>query len=231
MDFNNTIFWVLEIGGVDVWITETVVYTWAIMAVLIVFAIIVRARLGSFKDAPRGFQNVIELMIETFDNFVKTTAGERLQFLGNWFFMAFTFLFVSNMSGMIPGVRPPTADWSMTFAFALATFAMIQIMGLKFQKGGYIKGLLFTPHPAFILFNIVGELARPISLSFRLFGNILAGMILISLVYNIAPLPLRFFFPVPLHGFFDLITAGIQTYIFCVLSLSFISSAAAIESD
>ena len=232
LDFNNSIFWVLEIGGVDVWITETVVFTWVIMAALIFFAIIVRAKLSGFKEVPNSrFQNVVEAIIETFDNFVKGTAGPRLSFLGNWYFMVFSFLLISNMSGMIPGIRPPTADWSMTFALALSTFILIQAIGLKYQKGGYIKSVLLSPNPAFLPLNLIGELARPISLSFRMFGNILAGMILMTLMYNLAPLPVRFVFPVALHIFFDLATAAIQTYIFCALSLSFIGTASGLEAD
>ena len=79
----------------------------------------------------------------------------------------------------------------------------------------------------FIFFplNLIGELARPVSLSFRLFGNILAGTILMTLVYKLAPLVLQFVIPAALHAYFDLFTGALQTYIFCALSIMFIRGA------
>ena len=227
MEFNIRNFWVLDIAGVEVWITETMVVTWFIMLVLIAFAVIVRAKLSKFTEVPSGLQNAVESAVEIFDNFVKSTAGERLSFLGNWFFMVFAFIMVSNFSGAF-GLRPPTADWSMTFALALGTFILIQAMGIKFRKGGYLKSFL-EPFPVFLPLNLIGELARPVSLSFRLFGNILAGMILMTMVYTLAPLGVQFIIPAALHGYFDIIIGLIQTYIFCALSLAFIANAAGIE--
>jgi F-type H+-transporting ATPase subunit a len=77
--------------------------------------------------------------------------------------------------------------------------------------------------------NLIGELARPVSLSFRLFGNILAGMILMTLLYTMAPVVLRFIVPIPLHFYFDLFSGILQAYVFCILSLSFIGAAASTD--
>ncbi|MCL2767711.1 MAG: F0F1 ATP synthase subunit A [Synergistaceae bacterium] len=224
MDFSIKNLWVINVGGVDVWITETIINTWIVMLFLIVFAVIVRTKLKKFSDVPAGFQNVIEMIVEAFDGFVRSCAGEKLMFLGNWFFMVFLFILTSNLSGLL-GFRPPTADWTVTFTFAIVTFALIQVMGFKFRKGGYIKGF-FEPYAIFFPLNVIGELARPISLSFRLFGNILGGMILMTLIYALAPFYLRFVLPAALHAYFDLIAAILQTYIFCVLSLTFIGAMA-----
>jgi F-type H+-transporting ATPase subunit a len=110
----------------------------------------------------------------------------------------------------------------MTFAFALVTFILIQTMSIKARGGKYLRSLL---NPL----NLIGELARPVSLSFRLFGNILAGMILMTLLYSMAPIFLRFIVPVPLHFYFDIFSGILQAYVFCVLSLSFISVAASAD--
>ncbi|MCL2162994.1 MAG: F0F1 ATP synthase subunit A [Oscillospiraceae bacterium] len=226
-DLNVAIYGVVKIGGIEVWITQTMVGAWIISAVLILFAVVVRIKSSKFNEIPKGFQNVIESIVEAFDNFAKGAVDERLMFLGNWYFMVFAFILLSNISGLF-FFRPPTADWSLTLTFALVTFALIQVMGVKFQKGTYIKGL-FAPHPLFFPLNVIGELARPISLSFRLFGNILAGTILMSLLYSLAPVFLRFLAPIPLHGFFDLFAGALQAFVFCVLSLSFINFAASSE--
>jgi F-type H+-transporting ATPase subunit a len=218
---------VLEIFGLEIWITETHLATWIIMGILITFALAVRFGLSKFKAIPKGLQNVAEAMVESFDNFVKNSAGEKLLFLGNWYFMAFAFLLLSNLGGLI-FLRNPTADWTMTFAFAIVTFFLIQAMGIKYRKGKFFKDLC-APHIAFLPLNIIGELARPVSLSFRLFGNILSGMILITLIYSLAPVLLRFIVPIPIHAFFDLFAGTLQAYVFCILSLSFIGTSAETE--
>ncbi|NLF35448.1 MAG: F0F1 ATP synthase subunit A [Clostridiales bacterium] len=224
MDFNVDNLWVVQIGGVDIWITRTIFNTWLIMLALIALAIVVRIMLRRFQEVPKGFQNVVEAVVEVFDNFILNSAGERFMPMGMWFFTVFIFIFVSNISGVV-GLRPPTADWATTFAFAMATFILMLMSGLRYRKGGYIKSF-FQPHPIFFPLNLIGELAKPISLSFRLYGNVLSGVILMTLVYSIAPVFVRFGLPVVLHTYFDLITGALQTYIFCILSLMFIRGAA-----
>jgi len=223
LDFNNKVLWVLNIFGVEVWITQTILSTWIIMLVLIILAVVVRLTLRKWKQIPSGFQNVVELLVESFDGIVKSAAGEKHMGLGNWFFTVFAFVFFSNIVGIF-GLRPPTADWATTFALAMATFILIQVMGIRHRKGKYLKSF-FEPSFIFFPLNLIGELARPISLSFRLFGNVLAGMILTSLIYS-APIYLRFAIPAVLHVYFDLFSGIVQTYIFCVLSLTFIGIAA-----
>jgi len=193
------------------------------MLLLILAALIIRIRLRGFKKVPAGFQNMVELAVEAFDNLVKNAAGEKLMGLGSWFFMVFAFVLVSNLSGII-GLRPPTADFATAFAFALATFILIQAMGIAHRKGEYLKSF-FRPNFIFFPLNVIGELARPVSLSFRLFGNMLAGLIIVSLIYSL-PIYFRFVIPTVLHAYFDLFTGALQTYIFCVLSLTFIGAAA-----
>ena len=225
MSFNNDILWTVDLFGTEVWITQTVFNTWIIMLALTVLALVVRLLLRRFKTIPSGFQNVIEIAVESFDNIVRNAAGGQHMYLGNWFFMVFAFILFSNLSGIL-GLRPPTADWATTFAFSLATFGLIQIMGIRYRKGEYLKSF-FKPVFFFFPLNLISEIARPVSLSFRLFGNVLAGLILTSLVYSL-PIYLRFLLPTVVHAYFDLFSGILQTYIFCVLSLTFIGSAAAI---
>lgn len=216
---------ILELFGLEIWITDTMISTWIIMGVLIIFAIYARIRLRKTKEVPSGFQNGIEAIVELFESYMKTTAGEKLMFMSAWFFTVFLFILVSNLSGLIPGMRPPTADWSMTVGIALVTFTLIQVMGVKYRKGTYIKSF-FEPMFLFLPINIIGELARPISISFRLFGNMLAGLIMMSLVYGLFPVFVTFGIPAALHVYFDIFAGVLQTYIFVTLSLSFIAGAA-----
>lgn len=215
--------WVVNLFGTEIWITRTMLNTWIIMLVLIVLAVIVRIKLRSFREIPTGFQNAVESVIEIFENFVDNTLGEKLRYLGPWFFTVFAFILFSNLSGVF-GLRPPTADWGTTFAFALATFILIQIVGIRYRKMDYLKSF-FYPNPIFFPLNLIGELARPISLSFRLFGNVLAGMIMMTLIYSLTPKLVQIGLPVFLHAYFDLFSGALQTYIFCMLSLMFVKGA------
>ena len=224
MDFNNRVLWTIELFGLEVWITETIFNTWIVMAVLIGFAIAVRLMLKHFRDIPAGFQNAVEMAVEYFDKFVKAAVGEKFMYLGNWFFMVFAFILVSSLAGLL-GLRPPTSDFATTFALALVTFGMIQVLGIAYRRGKYLKSF-FEPYFIFFPLNVIGELARPVSLSFRLFGNVLAGTIMMSLLYGLLPVFLRFVWPAALHAFFDLFAGVLQTYIFCILSLTFIAAAA-----
>ena len=218
----------LDLFGVEVWITETIVNTWVIVLLLIVLAIFIRIKLRKFESVPKGFQNVVEVVVEAFDNLVRGVTGERLMYLGNWFFMVAAFILFSSLGGML-GLRPPTADWATTFAFSLVTFMLIHALGIRYRKGKYLKSFI-EPNIIFLPLNLIGELARLVSLSFRLFGNILTGLILMPLIYTLLPLIFRFGLPAFLHAYFDIFTGVLQTYIFCILSLSFITTAAPFEN-
>jgi F-type H+-transporting ATPase subunit a len=206
------------------------------MGVLIIFGIFVRIKSRKFTEVPRGFQNAIEAIVELFDNYLRGTAGSKLMYLGYWFFTLFVFILLSNLSGLLPGMRPPTADWSMTVGLAIVTFLMIQFLGIFYRRARYFKALFeplpwWCPIPLFLPINVIGELARPISLSFRLFGNMLAGLIMMSLVYALVPTVATFLIPSFLHAYFDLFSGVLQTYIFCTLSITFVSGSAALSEE
>ncbi|MCL2604539.1 MAG: F0F1 ATP synthase subunit A [Defluviitaleaceae bacterium] len=225
--FDVPIHGVVSIGPVDLWITNTIVVTWVVMAVLITFAIIVRIKLKKFTDKPTGFQNAVEMAVEAFDGLMKSNGHKNISWLGGWFFTLFTFLLFANIIGILPGMRPPTGDWPLPFALALTSFFLIQFAGIRYGGWKYIKGTYMSPHWAFFPINVLGEFSRPISLSFRLFGNILGGLILITLLYTLVPVLLSYVVPVALHLIFDLAFGVLQAFIFTILSLTFVSLAAA----
>jgi len=224
MDLNITNYGVVEILGIEIWITETLVNTWLISGLLIIFAIIVRIALKNFKPVPGGFQNAVEAIVETFDNFSVGALGEKLNYISPWYFTVFLYILLSAL-GSIFGFRAPTADFSTTFALAFATFVLMIVMGFKHKKDNYLKSF-FQPYVVFFPINIMGELAKPVSLSFRLFGNMLSGTILLSLYYSLSPLLLQIGIPAVLHGIFDIFFGVLQTYIFVIISLMYIKGAA-----
>jgi len=208
-------------------ITDTTRSTWIVMAILLVFAIIVRIKSRNWDASkkPSGLQNVLEMAVDAFEKLYKGNAGEKMAFLMPWFFSLFAFLILSNLIGIV-GIRPPTADWGMTLPLAVSSFVLFQFAGLKNRPKAYLKSIFLEPVFLFAPINIMGEIAKPIALSFRLFGNVLGGMILLSLLYGMAPLALQFVFPAFLHMYFDLAAGALQAFIFIMLSITFVGLAA-----
>ncbi|WP_341875802.1 F0F1 ATP synthase subunit A [Defluviitalea saccharophila] len=224
LDFYNHNIIPVHIGGSEFYITTTIVNTWIIMAVLLGLALIVRILIHRFEEIPKGFQNVIELLVEVFYSFTATTMGENNKGFAPFYGSMFLFILLANLSGLV-GLRPPTADLATTLALALITFFMIQGYGLR-DKGivNYVKGF-FEPIPLLFPLNVIGELANPVSLSFRLFGNILGGTIIMALWYAMPWIPVKIGIPAFLHAYFDVFAGVLQTFIFVMLSMTFVSSA------
>ncbi|MEW8972575.1 MAG: F0F1 ATP synthase subunit A [Tissierellaceae bacterium] len=216
----------LTIGGKEILIHDTIVNLWLVTIALCIFAIVVNKKIQKAKvdEAPSGFLNVIEILVEAINSLVVSTMGARNMKFAPYIFTLMCFLGVSNLLGLI-GLTPPTSDYSVTFSLALITFTITQIMSIKTQKGlgGYLKG--FTEPMAFLTpLNVIGELANPISLSFRLFGNVMSGGIIMTLLYN----ALGYFAPLvtpALHGYFDVFSGLLQTFIFGMLTMIFIGGA------
>ncbi|WP_026477369.1 F0F1 ATP synthase subunit A [Alkaliphilus transvaalensis] len=213
-------------------ITETVVVTWGIMAVLTILAIITGRNL---EKIPRGIQNVMELYVETINNFTRDNMGESKKGFSAYMGTIMLYLLFANLAGLV-GLRPPTADINATFALAIMTFFIIQGGGL-IKKGPktYLKGYL-EPMPFLLPLNIISEISLPISLAFRLFGNVVAGTIILTLLYGalgslsgmlgitFAPV-FQVGIPIFFHAYFDLFSGALQSFIFVMLSMVFISMA------
>ncbi len=203
-------------------ITETVVNTWIIMAVMISFAIAGGRRFrNAAPDADLGrFGLVTEILVDGLDRFIASIMGQKAASFGPYMATLFSFLLLANLSGLI-GFRPPTADLNTTLAFASISFILIQGTALR-SKGivGYFKGF-FEPMAFLFPLNVISEIATPISLSFRLFGNMVGGMIIMSLLYRVVPILI----PAPLHIYFDIFSGILQAFIFTMLTMVFISNA------
>ncbi len=216
----------LTIGGKEILIHDTIVNLWLVVIGLCIFSVVVNKKIEKAKvdETPSSFLNVIEILVESINSLLVSTMGAKNMKFAPYIFTLMCFLGVSNLLGLI-GLTPPTSDYSVTFSLALITFTLTQIMAIKTQKGlgGYLKS--FTEPMAFLTpLNVIGELANPISLSFRLFGNVMSGGIIMTLLYNalgyFAPLVTPF-----LHGYFDVFSGLLQTFIFGMLTMIFIGGA------
>lgn len=209
--------------GQDLNLTSTHIALLIVMATLIVFALFANRAIKKAdpEKAPGTFLNIVELMVESVDNLTHANMGERGAAFSNYIGTLFAFILLSNLSGLF-GLRPPTADYGTTFALAMITFVLIHYNGFKYQKTKHItnlfKPVLLTP------INIIGELATPISMSLRLFGNIMAGTTMMGLLYGLIPWFLTLAWPGVLHAYLDVFSGCIQTYVFCMLTMVFIAN-------
>ena len=179
------------------------------------------------EEIPDGFQNVVELIVEALDGMVDGTMGKNCAHFRNYIGTIFIFILVSNLSGLL-GLRPPTADYGTTLPLGLMTFTLIFFNKIKYQKvSGFIKGLC-DPWVFWAPINVIGDLAVPISISLRLFENILSGTVMMALVYGLLS-KIAIIWPAALHVYLDMFSGAIQTYVFCMLTMTYISDAMGTE--
>lgn len=210
-----------KLFGQELWITTTHVSILIVDIVLLILFIATKRKMKNPSEVPKGFQNIVELIVEMLDNMVKGSLGANAHKFANYIGSIFIFILISNISGIF-GLRPPTADYGVTFPLGVLSFCIIQFNNVKHNKLGAAKSLL-EPIPLFLPVNLIGEIAVPISLSLRLFGNVLSGTVMMALVYGLLPIFLRFGFPAVLHVYFDLFAGAIQTYVFCMLTMTYVN--------
>ncbi len=233
----------INILGVSFPISDSIIMMWIIMAILIILAFVFTRNL---KAIPKGKQNVVEIVVETINNLIKGNMGHHWKAFAPYFGTIILFLLFANTAGIfsilptgeelykITGIEffehlphfsiiPPTKDLNVTVTMALMTVSLILFSGLKY-KGfkGWLKSFL-KPSPVMLPFHILDYGTRTLSLSLRLFGNILAGYIIIEMLYEGA-IYIKPIVPVA-SAFFDLFDAGLQAYIFVFLSSIYISEA------
>lgn len=215
--------------GHKVWITTTHVCSLIVLLTLFVFLFVAGRVMKNAKEVPTGFQNVVELIVEKLDGMVDSTMGKNGKNFRNYIGTIFIFILFSNISGLL-GLRPPTADYGTTLPLGLLTFTLIFVNKIRYQKvSGFIKGLC-DPWPFWAPINIIGDLAVPVSLSLRLFANVLSGTVMMALIYGLLS-KIAIIWPAALHVYFDLFSGAIQTYVFCMLTMTYISDAMSTESN
>ncbi len=198
---------------------ETLCMTWLTMAIVLIIAFLAVRNLSL---VPRGWQNVIEMVVEGLQAQMKGTMGKGGMFLAPFIISLFMFLLVSNWLGLIPGMASPTNDLNTTLGLALLVIVMVHVLGVA-RKGGHYIGHFFKPTPIFVIINAIEEIAKPITLSFRLFGNILAGEILIIILLKLMPI----WMPVPsvIWLAFSIFIGAVQAFIFTMLSMAYFANA------
>ena len=213
--------------GHEVWITTTHISLLFVMLILIAFSMIAGQAIKKGAEVPGNFQNVVELIVEKLDGMVEGTMGRNAVKYRNYIGTIFIFILFSNISGLL-GLRPPTADYGVTFPLGVITFTLVRFNQFKYHKPKEIWADMCSPLPPWLPIwfpiNVISELAVPISLSLRLFANILSGTIMMTLVYGLLKW-VATIWPAALHVYFDLFSGAIQTYVFCMLTMTYVSNA------
>lgn len=216
---------IVKIGNWEIFIPETITSLFVVIILLTIFSLYVNSKVKKAEadGVPSNFLNVIEMAVEAIDGLVESTMGPNNMKFAPFIFSLMIFISTANLVGLI-GLTPPTSDLSVTLTLALNTFFMVQIISIKTNGGlGYIKTFL-EPYVLLSPLNIIGELANPVSLSFRLFGNILSSGLIMTLFYGafglIAP-----FIAAPFHAYFDLFAGLLQAFIFTMLTMVFVAGA------
>ncbi len=196
---------------------DAITHAWLVMALLLLLALVIRTRIAK---VPGKLQNFFEICIFGIEKTIVDNMGER----GKPFFpliatLAF-FILTSNLLGLIPGFFPPTANLNTTVACALIVFFTTHVVGVRNHGFRYFKhfmGPVWWLAPLMIPVEIIGHLSRPLSLSFRLFGNMRGHELILLIFFGLVP----FLVPLPMM-LMGVLVALLQTFVFMLLAVIYI---------
>ena len=209
--------------GQELWITTTTIGAWILTATLLLIGFIASRKLKnvSESDTPSTFQCALEYAMEMLQNMAQGILGGNAKRFVNYIGTIFLFILFCNLSGLF-GLRAPTADFGVTFLLGMFTFFIVNYQGIKNRGVGHFTSL-FQPIPILFPINLIGEVANPISISLRLFANLLSGVIIMGLWYGMMPWFAKIAIPAALHVYCDLFSGCIQTYVFCMLTMVYVN--------
>jgi F-type H+-transporting ATPase subunit a len=211
---DTTIFW--SWGPIN--LNATIVFTWLLMALLVVASWLVTRNLTSWFPLSRG-QNILEVLVQALRDQIRDVSQQDpdpfLAYVGT----LFIFIAASNVLSVVPGFQPPTGSLSTTAALAITVFVAVPLYGIRRQGLDYFREYL-KPTPVMLPLNILSDVSRTLALAVRLFGNVMSSNMIVAILLSIVPL----FFPLVMQAL-GLLTGVIQAYIFAVMSMVFIAAA------
>lgn len=205
-------------------ISATLVFTWVIMALLVVSAYFITRSLNKKSHRSR-WQNALEIIVTNINAQISDAGLDKprryMGFLGT----LFLFIATANLLTIFPGFEPPSSSLSTTIALAFCVFVSVPYYGIK--NKGVRRYLTSYAEPTYFMlpFNIVGELSRTLALAVRLFGNMMSGAMILAILLVISPL----IFPVVM-SLLGLLTGMVQAYIFFVLASVYIAAATTVSA-
>ena len=194
-------------------------YAWFAMGLIVVLDL--AACFSLKKTAPTGFQNFFEVIVGGLENFIEEIMGPEGKHYFTLIAGLFLFILVCNLLGLIPGFDSPTANLNTTLALALCSFTATHYIGVKRHGIGYIKhffGPMWALAPIMFIIEIISHLDQVLSLSIRLFGNMMAKHQLLLVLALLAP----YIAPVPILGL-GLLVSFVQALVFMLLTMLYLS--------
>ena len=205
---------------------DTIILTWVVIGLIIIPLLIWGRKFTS--GVPNAFQAVYEYVVEFVNDQAEQGLGSRAATIMPLALTIFVFILVSNYLGLIPlpYLRSPTSDLNTTLALGIFTFILVQYLAIKERGvGGHVRHLT-KPWLPFLIINVIDEVSRPVTLAFRLFGNIVAGEIMILILqYLLQSEPFLLILPMPIWIGFSFFVGLIQAFIFMMLFLAYIGLA------
>ena len=198
-----------------------VVYSWVLMAILIIGGALATKTISMI---PGKAQNFFEVIVSGIEDFMVETAGDEARWLFPLLATVFLYIFIGNLIGIIPGMLPPTANLNTTASVALIVVIFTHVIGIKYHGVAYVKhfmGPVWWMAPLIFIIEIIGHAARILSLSFRLFGNMMGHEIVLAILFGLAG---AFFAPLPIMAL-GVFVAFVQAFVFFLLSLIYFSGA------
>ncbi|KAA0891605.1 F0F1 ATP synthase subunit A [Oryzomonas japonica] len=196
---------------------DAIAYTWLIIVLLLVLSVLATSAL---KAIPGGLQNFMEVVVGGIENMIVETMGEH----GRPYFPLIAtlaiFILVSNLTGLIPGFFPPTANINTTAACAVIVFLSTHVVGIKHHGLHYLKhfmGPIAWLAPVMFFIEVIGHLSRPVSLTLRLFGNMNGHELVLMIFFGLAP----FLVPLPMM-LMGVLVSFIQAFVFMLLAMIYI---------
>jgi F-type H+-transporting ATPase subunit a len=191
------------------------------MAILIIFGAMAAKGVSII---PGKAQNFFEITVAGIEDFMVDITGEE----GRWLFpivaTVFIYIFLGNLIGLIPGFFPPTASLNTTLSCALVVVIFTHVIGIKYHGANYIKhflGPVWWMVPIIFPIELIGHLARILSLSFRLFGNMMGHELVLAILFALAG---AFFAPLPIMAL-GIFVALVQAFVFFLLSIMYFTGA------
>jgi F-type H+-transporting ATPase subunit a len=204
-------------------LSATLLFTWIVMLLLGIGSWLVTRQLSTGIHLSR-WQNLLEVLVSGLRDQIQQVSGQKtdryLPFIGT----LFIFIATSDFLEIVPGFRPPTSSLSTTAALAMCVFFAVPLFGIQ-QEGisGYLKHY-FEPTPIMFPFLLISEFSRTLALAVRLFGNVMSGGMIVTILLSITPL----FFPIVMQAL-SLLMGVIQAYIFAILAIVYIASGMEIQ--
>jgi F-type H+-transporting ATPase subunit a len=198
-----------------------VIYSWVVMILLIIVFYIPGKALSMI---PTKAQNLSELIISGIEEFMVSVTGEEGRWLLPLAATVFIYVLACNLIGLVPGFYPPTANLNTTGSCALTVVVFTHVIGLKYHGPKYIKhfmGPVWWMIPIIFPIEVIGHIARILSLSFRLFGNMMGHELVLGILFALAG---AFFAPLPIMAL-GIFVAFVQAFVFFLLSIMYFTGA------